>query len=51
VPQCLRQGGLDIEVVAADGPLIVTNAATDARVRTISSVTEMGIGAWASPEC
>ncbi|AWS43275.1 PP2C family protein-serine/threonine phosphatase [Streptosporangium sp. 'caverna'] len=34
-------------VVAADGPLIVTDAATDERVRTISSVTEMGIGAWA----
>lgn len=34
-------------VVAADGPLIVTDAATDARVNDISSVTRMGIGAWA----
>ena len=34
-------------VVAADGPLIVTDAATDERVVPISLVTEMGIGAWA----
>lgn len=34
-------------VVAADGPLIVTDAATDARVCMISSVTRTGIGAWA----
>ncbi|MFF4415721.1 PP2C family protein-serine/threonine phosphatase [Streptosporangium sp. NPDC001559] len=34
-------------VVAADEPLIVTDAAADPRVNDISSITRMGIGAWA----
>ncbi|WP_066361649.1 PP2C family protein-serine/threonine phosphatase [Herbidospora mongoliensis] len=34
-------------VVQDDGPLIITDAPNDERVNDISSVTSMGIGAWA----